>query len=105
MLKQDNAKRERAERLFKTREEQKADAPKATAEYYAAQQKLLARTQELRQLRLQREAQMKSRSAYKCGISMPSTEYSPQKRFDLLLGSVVLSALLLVGDCFVWLEL
>ena len=63
MLKQDNAKHERAERLFKTREERKADAPKATAEYYAAQQKLLARTRELRQLRLQREAQMKSRSA------------------------------------------
>jgi hypothetical protein len=26
----------RAERLFKTREERKADAPKATAEYYSA---------------------------------------------------------------------
>jgi hypothetical protein len=32
----DNVKHDRAERLFKTREEQKADAPKATAEYYAA---------------------------------------------------------------------
>jgi len=30
----------RAERIFKAREYQKADAPKATAEYYAAQQRL-----------------------------------------------------------------
>jgi hypothetical protein len=38
---------------------------------------------------------------------MPSTEYSPLKRFDLLLGSVVLAALLLVVviGSFVWLEL
>ena len=38
---------------------------------------------------------------------MPSTEYSPLKRFDLLLGSVVLSILLLVVviGSFIWLEL
>ena len=48
--------RARAERLFKIREKQKADAPKATAEYHAAQQRLLERTQELRRLRLEREA-------------------------------------------------
>jgi hypothetical protein len=59
----DNAKRDRLERLFKSREERKTDAPKATAEYYAAQQRLLARTRELRQLRLEREAKTKSRSA------------------------------------------
>jgi len=64
MLQRDNEKRHRAERLFRSREEQKADAPKATAEYYAAQQRLLERTQELRQLRLEREAQTKSRAAY-----------------------------------------
>ena len=63
MLQRDNEKRHRAERLFRSREEQKADAPKATAEYYAAQQRLLERAQELRQLRLEREAQTKSRSA------------------------------------------
>ena len=38
---------------------------------------------------------------------MPSTEFSRQKRFDLLLGSVVLSVLLLVAVIggFIWLEL
>jgi hypothetical protein len=30
---------------------------------------------------------------------MPSPEYSTQKRFDVLLGSVVLSVLLLVVSC------
>ena len=54
-----NEDRARAERIFKAREHQKADAPKATANYYAAQQKLRDRTQELRQLRLAREAQSK----------------------------------------------
>ncbi|HET7912092.1 MAG TPA: hypothetical protein VFL49_08675 [Pseudolabrys sp.] len=49
----------RAERLFNVREKQKADAPQATAEYYAAEQKLRDRTRELRQLRLTREAQTK----------------------------------------------
>ena len=51
------AERKRAELIFKAREQQKTDAPKATAEYYAAQQRLLERTQQLRQLRLEREAQ------------------------------------------------
>jgi hypothetical protein len=63
MLQHDNANRQRAERIFKAREAQKADAPKATAEYYAAQQRLLERTRQLRQLRLEREAQSKSRFA------------------------------------------
>ena len=38
---------------------------------------------------------------------MPSTESSTQKRFDLLLGSVVLAVLLLVAVIggFLWLEL
>ena len=60
MLQHDNAQRDRAERAFKAREKQKADAPKATAEYYAAQQRLLDRTHELRQLRLERAAQSRS---------------------------------------------
>ena len=51
--------RARAERMFKIRELQKPDASQATAEYFADQQKLRDRTQELRQLRLQREAQKK----------------------------------------------
>ena len=51
--------RQRAERMFKARQERQADAPKATAEYYAAQEKLRDRTQELRRLRLAR-AQEKS---------------------------------------------
>jgi hypothetical protein len=38
MPQQKNADRARAERLFKKREQQKADAPKATADYYAAEQ-------------------------------------------------------------------
>jgi hypothetical protein len=53
----------RAERMFKAREYQKADAPKATADYYAAQQRLRDRTQELSRLRLEREAQKKARSS------------------------------------------
>ena len=46
--------RRRAERQFKAREERKADAPKAWAEYQAAQQKVRDRTRELRELRLAR---------------------------------------------------
>ena len=49
--------RERAEPIFKARQERQADAPKATAEYYAAQERLRDRTKELRQMRLAREAQ------------------------------------------------
>jgi hypothetical protein len=56
MPQHENAERARAERLFKTREEQKADAPKATADYYAAEQAVRDRTQELRRLQLAREA-------------------------------------------------
>ncbi len=50
----------RAERLFKAREQQKADAPKAMAEYYAAQQRLYDRMHELRRLRLAREAKKRA---------------------------------------------
>ena len=53
-----NQERARAERIFKAREHLKADASKATADYYAAQQKLQERTKELRQMRLAREARM-----------------------------------------------
>ena len=55
MPQHENADRSRAERLFKTRQMQKADAPKATADYYAAEQALRDRTRELRQLRLAQE--------------------------------------------------
>jgi hypothetical protein len=62
MPQHENADRARAERIFKAREHQKADATKATADYYAAQQKVRDRTQELRRLRLEREAQKEARS-------------------------------------------
>jgi hypothetical protein len=55
--------RARAEQIFKMREQQKADGPKATADYYAALQRVRDRTQELRRLRLAREAQEKARPA------------------------------------------
>jgi hypothetical protein len=44
----------RAERRFKAREQQIADAPKAWEDYYAAQHKLRDRTRELREQRLAR---------------------------------------------------
>jgi hypothetical protein len=56
---QHETERARAERLFKTREQQKADAPKAIADYHAAEQALRDRTQELRRLRLARDAEKK----------------------------------------------
>jgi hypothetical protein len=52
-----NTDRARAEQIFKMREQRKADAPKATADYYAGLQKTRDRTEELRQLRLERESQ------------------------------------------------
>jgi hypothetical protein len=51
--------RARAERLFKAREQQKADAPKAVADYYASQQAMRDRTERLKQLRLARDAEQK----------------------------------------------
>jgi hypothetical protein len=63
MPEHENQDRLRAERLFTAREKQKADAPQAVADYYAAEQKLRDRTQELRQLRLARETQMKRKVA------------------------------------------
>ena len=57
MPEHEKPERARAERMFKAREHQKADAPKATAEYYEALQKVRDRTQELKRLRLEREAQ------------------------------------------------
>jgi hypothetical protein len=51
--------RARAERLFKTREQQKADAPKAIADYYACQQAMRDRTEKLRELRLASDAEQK----------------------------------------------
>jgi len=64
----ENEYRDRAEQIFRAREQQKADAPKAVADYYAAQEKLRTRTQELRQLRLAREAQKK-----KLGVASEKT--------------------------------
>jgi len=63
MPQHENVDRARAERIFKAREQQRAEAPKATADYYAALQKIRDRTQELRQLRLERETQKKVRPA------------------------------------------
>ena len=63
MPQHENADRARAERLFKAREDQKADAPKATADYYDAIERVRIRTQELRRLRLERASQNKLRSA------------------------------------------
>jgi hypothetical protein len=56
-------KQDRVERLFKAREQQKADAPQATAEYHAAIQRTRDRTNELRRQRLAREAKEQARSA------------------------------------------
>lgn len=58
MLEQHETDRVRAARLFKVREMQRADAPKAVADYRAAEEALRNRTQELRRLRLAREARM-----------------------------------------------
>ena len=55
--------KDRAERLFKAREQQKADAPQAMAEYQAAIQRMRDRTSELRRQRLARDAQKQARSA------------------------------------------
>jgi hypothetical protein len=54
---------DRAERLFKAREQQKADAPQAMAEYHAAIQRMRDRTQELRRQRLAREARKTQKQA------------------------------------------
>jgi len=59
MPQHENEVRARAERMFKLREFQKADLSKATADYRALEQRLRDRTQELRKLRLLREAQSK----------------------------------------------
>ena len=48
---------DRAERIFIAREERKADFPKATSDYYAAEQALREQTQKLKRLRLARESQ------------------------------------------------
>jgi len=63
MLKQSDDQRARAERVFRAREQQKADAPQATRDYYAAQQAIIERTRRLRQERLARERQAKKLSA------------------------------------------
>jgi len=58
--KSDPTTRARAEALFKRRQEQAADAPKAMAEYRAAESARYARMRELRAMRLAREAQLRS---------------------------------------------
>jgi hypothetical protein len=63
MPQHENADRARAERMFKAREQQRADGPKAISDYYAALQRIRDRTQELRRLRLERDAQTKARPA------------------------------------------
>jgi len=62
MPQHETADRAKAERLFAMREQQRADAPKAMAEYYAAQQRIRDRTRELREQRLAREAKKKKRA-------------------------------------------
>ncbi len=52
------AARTRAEALFKRREQQKADAPIAMAEYRAAERAKYERMRELRELRLARDARL-----------------------------------------------
>jgi hypothetical protein len=56
--KADPAALTRAEALFKQRQAQLVDAPKAMAEYRAAERAKYARMQQLRELRLAHEAQM-----------------------------------------------
>jgi hypothetical protein len=65
--KTDRSSRIRAEALFKRREQQKAEAPVAMAEYRAAQNAALERMGELRQLRLARERRAEQRSAVRRG--------------------------------------
>ena len=60
-LQSDDAIRARAAALFKRREEHKADAPVAMAEYRAAQRASLERMHELRRLRLARDAELADR--------------------------------------------
>ena len=55
--------KDRAERLFKAREQQKADAPKAMAEYHAEIQRMRERTEQLRRQRLARETLTQKREA------------------------------------------
>lgn len=54
----DPAARARAEALFKRRQEQAADAPRAMAEYRAAERAKYERMGELRALRLARDARL-----------------------------------------------
>ncbi len=55
--KTDPISRARAEALFKRRQEQLADAPKAMAEYRAAERAKYEHMRELKALRLAREAE------------------------------------------------
>lgn len=57
--KTDPISRARAEALFKRRQEQAADAPKAMAEYRAAERAKYERMQQLKTLRLAHEAEMR----------------------------------------------
>jgi hypothetical protein len=61
MFPKQDANHTRADRHFKVREQQKADAPQATADYHAGVQRVRDRTHELRRLRLARETQKKER--------------------------------------------
>lgn len=63
MLKQTDDQRARAERMFRAREQQKADAPSAMRDYQMAQRATLERMRQLREERLARERQTKKLSA------------------------------------------
>jgi len=58
MTREQQALKDRADARFAIRREQKEDAPKAMAEYLAAQQAIRDRTQLLRKERLARQAQI-----------------------------------------------
>jgi hypothetical protein len=55
------ADRSRAERMIR-REQLKADAPKATQDYHAAQRSVIERTRQLRAERLAREANVDAKT-------------------------------------------
>lgn len=58
-LKTDAAARARAEAMFKHRQQQAADAPKAMAEYRAAERAKYDRMHQLRALRLARDGRIR----------------------------------------------
>jgi hypothetical protein len=76
----EHEKQDRAERLFKAREQQKADAPQAMAEYHAAIERVRERTDELRRQRLARETRKHSKKASKQARSARPADVQPLLR-------------------------